>query len=174
MSSQESLMIHVLALCSKYKMCLTAASLHIQRDSGLMILCIFSCLGTAAASCYRAYLCIIISNGNRCKKKKDTCTVLQDTLTAPVKKHWSPGAEIGRICCIFLIPVLLQHLWALHLYELQISGLYDFILMRKISFTKSNSVWAAWKNRERLLCILINIKLHCCLKQPLFQRGFSL
>lgn len=30
MSSQESLMIHVLTLCSKYKMCPTAASLHIQ------------------------------------------------------------------------------------------------------------------------------------------------
>lgn len=109
MSSQESLMIHVLALCSKYRMCPTAASLHIQWEAGLIIFCILAARGTVATSSFKAYFLHIvnnyISNGNRLKEKRWILHAFPELHRMDCISRWSSVAENREVGCFRLICV---------------------------------------------------------------------
>lgn len=82
--------------------------------------------GTATASCFKADLCIIISNGSKFTERRRYYSILW---TAPVRKHCSPVAEIGGIYCIFWFSAIvaalncssvwITHIWIIwfHTYE---------------------------------------------------------
>lgn len=70
MSSQESLMIHFPSLCSKYKMCLTAAScLHIQGAARLIFLWFYSDWVTDVTSPFLEWACLSILCFNITRKR---------------------------------------------------------------------------------------------------------
>lgn len=161
MSSQESLMIHVPALCSKYKMCLTAASLHIQWEAGQLIFCILAAWGTAATSSFKVYLCrsliIIYEMETDLKKKMNTvcfCCTWPDTLACQRNNGLLLQKTDEFVQFNWFVSLQLK---VLHPYESQVSGLYNFLLNQILCELNG-------KNRKKLLWILMNTKWHYYLK----------